>query len=194
MGGLADGAQASAIAADVIANRWLALGTSAPTEAVIAANEAVLATPGDERGCTVTALRIFQDQGTIVHAGDSRAYRIRDGIAELLSRDHNLRSELLAAGIVPGSSGRFGPLRALTSYLGKPTAELEFDLRSVALRPGDRLVLCTDGVFGPLENAQFAALAAAGSCTEAAEALTSLGASDDATAVVIDINTDGVRE
>jgi serine/threonine protein phosphatase PrpC len=148
---------------------------------------------GDERGCTLTALRISHDQATIVHIGDSRAYRVRSGVAELLTRDHNLRSELLAAGIVPGSTSSFGPLRALTSYLGKSHDDLEVDVRSVSLRAGDRLVLCTDGVFGGLRHSELVGRAFGGTATEAAERLTATQASDDATVIVIDVNADGGR-
>lgn len=192
MGGLRGGAEASRVAVDAMANQWLAHDAMAPAQAVQAANGRVRdgMSEGEQRGCTLTALRISNDQATIVHVGDSRAYRIRDGIAELLTRDHNLRSELLAAGIVPGSTGAFGPLRALTSYLGKPYDELEVDVRSVSLRSGDRLMLCTDGVFDGLRHSELVGRSFGGSAAEAAHRLTAMHASDDATVIIIDINVD----
>lgn len=192
MGGLSGGADASRIAVDVVANQWLAHEAMAPAQVVRAANDRVRESvvDGEARGCTLTAVRISQDQATIVHVGDSRAYRVRSGVAELLTRDHNLRSELLAAGIVPGSSSAFGPLRALTSYLGKPHGELEVDVRSVSLRSGDRLMLCTDGVFEGLRHSEIVVKAFGGTASEAAHTLTSMHASDDATAIVIDVNVD----
>lgn len=193
MGGLTGGAEASKVAVDVMANQWLALDSMAPGEAVRAANDRVREgmVEGEERGCTLTALRISHDQATIVHVGDSRVYRVRSGVAELLTRDHNLRSELLAAGIVPGSTSAFGPLRALTSYLGKSYEALEVDIRSVSLRAGDRLVLCTDGVFGGLRHREFVGRAFGGTAAEAAGRLTAMQASDDATVIVVDVNVDG---
>lgn len=193
MGGLSGGAAASAVAVDVVANNWLSLESMAPAEAVRAANDQVRdgMGEGEERGCTLTALRIAHDQATIVHIGDSRAYRVRNGTAELLTRDQNLRSELLAAGIVPGSTSAYGPLRALTSYLGKPNDALEIDVRSVSLRPADRLVLCTDGVFDGQRHSAFVDRAFGGTAAEAADRLTATQASDDATVIVIDVNVDG---
>jgi len=136
-------------------------------------------------------LRIAHDQATVVHVGDSRIYRIRGSHAELLTRDQNLRSELLAAGIIPGTARSPGPLRALTSHLGKPNHELQIDVRSVSLLAGDRLVLCTDGVFDEMSHGELSGRVSSGTATTAANRLTALLAGDDATAIVIDIGSDG---
>jgi len=140
----------------------------------------------------MSALRIAHDQATIIHVGDSRIYRIRDDQAELLTRDHNLRAELLSAGIVPKSTPTFGPLRALTSYLGMLNEDLHVDVRSVALREGDLLVLCTDGVFDDRSHGDFTSRLIAYSklsAAEVAEALTAGVQPDDATAVALFIGT-----
>lgn len=192
MGGLADGDQASAIAVREIANQWFTAEHAGPGMIVRQVNEqirdasAASDATGDS-GCTLSALRVAHDQATIVQVGDSRIYRLRGTHAELLTRDQNLRSELLASGITPGSERSLGPLRALTSYLGKPNHELQIDVRSVSLRAGDRLVLCTDGVFDEVSHGEFSSRAGAGAASFAANRLTALLGSDDATALVLDI-------
>jgi len=193
MGGMHAGDQASRVASTTVANEWLSIEATSPEAVVRAANNEVLklAVKPGKCGSTLSAIRIAHDQATVVHVGDSRVYRLREGHAELLTRDHNLRSELLAAGIMPGTAKSLGPLRALTSYLGKNDEDLQVDVRSLSLRSGDRLVLCTDGVFDEMTHSEFLARARGGTAVEAADRLTSMRGSDDATAVVLDIAFDG---
>ena len=188
MGGLHHGAEASATAVQVVATEWLSNEDGAEA-AIRRANEQVRRDGAEsgQRGCTLTALRIANDRATMVHVGDSRAYRLRGGRAEQLTQDHNLRNELMAAGITPGSSKAFGPLRSLTSYIGQADADLRIDVRSISLRDGDRLVLCTDGVLDRLSQAEFIGRAEVGTAREATRRLTALRGADDATAVVVDI-------
>jgi len=192
MGGLVDGHLASQLAVDTVANGWLRSEVENPSMVVRRANDQVRALTGGvgESGCTLSAVRIAHDQATVVHVGDSRVYRIRGSHAELLTRDHNIRTELLAAGIMPGRARQLGPLSALTSYLGKDEHELQIDVRSVSLRAGDRIVACTDGVFGEMSHGQFCDRALGGSVASAADRLTALRGSDDATVVVLDIGVD----
>lgn len=192
MGGLVDGHLASKRAVHTVAHGWLRAEFENPAIVVRRANEQVRALTGGvgEAGCTLSAVRISHDQATVVHVGDSRVYRIRGSHAELLTRDHNIRSELLAAGIMPGRARQLGPLSALTSYLGKDDHDLQIDVRSVSLRAGDRIVVCTDGVFGEMSHGEFAERGCGGSASSAADRLTALRGSDDATAVVLDIGVD----
>jgi len=195
MGGLAAGDEASRTATAAMVTEWMATETADPASIVREVNRQVRALACDEgeSGCTLSALRIAHDQATVVHVGDSRIYRIRGSHTELLTRDHNLRSELLAAGIIPDKSRQLGPLRALTSYLGKPDHDLQIDVRSVSLRRGDRLVMCSDGVSHDMAPDEFAKRVRGATARVAVEQLTSMHGTDDATAVVIDIDIDAER-
>lgn len=196
MGGLDAGDRAAREAAKSALSRWLDGSEPSPEQVVRAANEAVRAmmhTNQVDSGCTLSALRIAQDQATVAHVGDSRIYRIRGGQADVLTRDHNLRSELLAAGIVPEAAPQFGPLRALTSHLGMETHQLQIDVRSIGLNDGDRLVVCTDGVFHPLAHSEFVRSASMGTARNAVSMLASGASHDDATAIVIDIGQVATR-
>jgi PPM family protein phosphatase len=101
-------------------------------------------------GCTLTAF--VGDPGGddsaawLVQLGDSRAYRLRDGLLELLTIDHTAAwIGVLHGWYTPESAeGRAARYR-LTRYAGHPDAP-EPDLLSVGLRPGDLFLLCTDGV------------------------------------------------
>lgn len=197
MGGLSAGDAASALGASIVVHEWLSLesslGIAGPQQAVRMANERIrerMQQTGERIGCTLSAVRISNDRALVLHVGDSRVYRVRDGSAELLTRDHNLRAELLAAGIAPLPGDPLGPPRALTSYLGMESADLQIDIRSVTLHDRDRLVLCSDGVFTEMTHAQLAELASLGTTETAAARLTSHLGPDDSTALVIEIAQD----
>lgn len=194
MGGLEAGDRASAIAARTVVSEWFRDPEVNPIEIARRVNTAVRAEMAaiGAGGSTMSAVRIAHDQITLLHVGDSRIYRVRAGQAERLTSDHNLRTELLSAGIMPKSTPTFGPLRALTSYLGMPNEDLQVDVRSVAVRNGDMLVLCSDGVFDGRGHGDISGTlraTALGDAKEIARALTSGIQPDDATAVVMKIGT-----
>ena len=80
-------------------------------------------------GTTATALAILGDRAHVGHVGDSRLYLIHDGEGSQVTRDHELRNG------------------ALLNCLGSSTgAHVETEVHEFDLRPGDALVLCTDGL------------------------------------------------
>lgn len=133
--------------------------------------------------------------GELLHLGDSRAYRFRDGTLQLLTHDHTVASEVRAAGRDPEEFVRRGVrVDALTSFLGPRGKASVASRTTVDLRPSDRLVLCTDGVSRPLGDvgiARMLAGAAGADAQTAADALVRAaldeGGRDNATAVVIDV-------
>jgi serine/threonine protein phosphatase PrpC len=97
-------------------------------------------------GCTLTALVSAGRETWLVHIGDSRAYRLRDGLLELLTVDHTLAW----LGAINGWYAADSPQAAadryrLTRYVGHP-AQPEPDVMSLAMRPDDVILLCTDGI------------------------------------------------
>ena len=120
--------------------------------AAIAAVQAAVRDAGAGRaeltGCTLTALLVEPDgsQGWVVQLGDSRAYRLRDGLLELITTDHTVAWLGVLHGWYPSDSPAAARARyQLTRYAGHP-ASPEADLLAVPLRPGDTWLLCTDGV------------------------------------------------
>jgi len=102
--------------------------------------------PGLLTGCTLTALVADGAEAWLVQLGDSRAYRLRDGLLELLTVDHTEAWLGAIYGWYPPDSPPARTARyRLYRYVGHP-ADPEPDVLNVTLRPGDVLCLCTDGL------------------------------------------------
>ncbi|WP_035119801.1 Stp1/IreP family PP2C-type Ser/Thr phosphatase [Cohnella panacarvi] len=102
-------------------------------------------------GTTVVLAIIEGDSGWIGHIGDSRAYRYREGELSQLTEDHTLVNELTKSGQLSPEEAAIHPRRnVLTRALGTDR-DVEVDVRSFDWRPGDRLLLCSDGLSGLVE-------------------------------------------
>jgi len=152
---------------------------------------------GELAGCTLTALVPGASgdphSGWIVHIGDSRAYRLRGGLLELLTVDHTAAWLGAIYGWYPADSPEAARARYhLTRYVGHPALP-EPDVLSVALRPGDVYCLCTDGVSEPVRYETLAELMGSGAHpTDIVRALLAetlaAGGADNATAVVVRVD------
>jgi protein phosphatase len=141
-------------------------------------------------GTTCTVL-VVGDTVTIAHVGDSRAYRSRAGRLEQLTEDHSLVAALVRDGrLDPAAAPRDPRRHVITRALGADDDVL-VDVVSVDWRPGDRFLLCSDGVHGQLNDATIGrVLAEAVEPAAAADRLIELadaaGGEDNATTIVID--------
>jgi len=138
-------------------------------------------------GTTLTAVVVRGQELLIAHVGDSRAYLVRGGSAWLLTRDHTWVADALARGLLTPQEAAHHPWRhTLTRHLGGPAATP--DVRQVTYWPGDRLVLCSDGVSDLLNPSEIAWLASLPP-QRAARALVATarqrGGRDDASAIVV---------
>lgn len=145
-----------------------------------------------QMGCTLDAVVLLLDRAFAVHVGDGRAYLARPatGTTIQLTTDHNLHGSLLARGLVSPTE-RVPERNPLTSAIGVST-KLTIDVLFVDLDPGDRLLLCTDGVHGLLgDEAAVAQRALVGTPEDAVRALIGgaleRGGIDNATAVVVEV-------
>jgi serine/threonine protein phosphatase PrpC len=148
---------------------------------------------GELTGCTLTALVGCEpDAAWIVHIGDSRAYRLRDGLLEQLTVDHTMAWLGAVNGWYPFDSPQAARDRYhLTRYVGHPD-EPEPDLMYVSLRPGDVLCLCTDGIAEQVPYQRLAqvlggGLPPAGMVGLLVADATAAGGHDNATAVVLKV-------
>ncbi|MCM4084093.1 PP2C family protein-serine/threonine phosphatase [Paractinoplanes hotanensis] len=142
-------------------------------------------------GSTLTAFVAAGDDPAawIVHLGDSRVYRLRDGLLDLLTVDHTINWLGVLHGWFAADSDEAKAARyRLTRYVGHPDAS-EPDLLNVTLRPGDVYLLCTDGVSDQLTYERLTRILATDDPAAAAHTLLddtlTAGGADNATAVVI---------
>ena len=153
MGGAQAGEVASALAAETLA-AGVAGGLSL-LAAAEAANAAVFARArGDSAhagmGTTLTAVLLEADVGHFVHVGDSRAYLWRDGELTQVSDDHSLVAEMVRGGRLTEEEAAVHPHRSVLSRALGTESAVRFDEFAVDLRVGDVLLLCSDGLSGPV--------------------------------------------
>lgn len=143
-------------------------------------------------GCTLTGLVVDGPQAWIAQVGDSRCYRWRDGLLELLTVDHTEAWLGAVNGWWPHDSPQAKSARYhLLRYVGHPGAP-EPDVLNVALRRGDVLCLCTDGIGEEVAYQRLAQVL--GSGAEPAEMCRLLladalaaGGNDNATAAILTV-------
>jgi protein phosphatase len=105
-------------------------------------------------GTTVTAAYLDEDAVVLAHVGDSRGYLLRDGELSRLTEDHSLVEELLRGGKLTEEEALEHPQRSvITRALGiEPIVEI--DTWTYPLRPGDVVLLCSDGLTSMLSEQQ----------------------------------------
>jgi protein phosphatase len=111
-------------------------------------------------GTTLTALRILGAELAVAHVGDSRAYLIRDGRARCLTRDHSVVGDLVRMKVLSPAQVRTHARRSILSRSLGTGPFVQPDVTRVRLRPGDSLLLCSDGVWAVLEDEELAGVAA----------------------------------
>jgi protein phosphatase/serine/threonine-protein phosphatase Stp1 len=137
---------------------------------------------------TVVVLIARGDHYACLWAGDSRCYRLRDGMLEQITRDHSLVQELVDAGaIMPEQADHHPNANVITRAVGSE-GDLDLDKVSDRLMPGDRFLLCSDGLCKTLPDEEIAALLASAEPTDqlVAAALEHQGR-DNITAVAIEV-------
>ncbi len=159
MGGHAGGDVASALAVQHL------FGLDRPYDSVEDAREALfrgildagadLTTAVEEHpeltgmGTTVSAMIRVKSQMVIAHIGDSRIYRLREGVLEQITADHTFVQRLVDSGRITPEEAAVHPRRSvLMRVLGDVDADPEIDTHIVDTLPGDRWLLCSDGLSG----------------------------------------------
>ena len=168
MGGAAAGDVAARIAAEAIKQRLVGAGSAVTTRpdaslksAVSGANGAVFAeakahpeTRG--MGTTCTAAIVMPDRLFLAQVGDSRAYLLRGGHLELLTRDQTMAEELVDSGVLrPEDVPTFIYSHVLSQAVGTRST-VQPITSEVRLRRGDRILLCSDGLHGPVSGQEIA--------------------------------------
>jgi PPM family protein phosphatase len=143
-------------------------------------------------GAALVAAMIRDRRALIMHLGDSRAYLIRDQQFTQLTRDHSLLQKMLDAGRLSPAEARGHILGTqLTHYAGMENTAVP-DSRCLELLPGDRLLLCTDGLCGVLDQTQLAKLVVPqrdlqAACAALVRAALAAGGQDNITILLIEM-------
>lgn len=198
MGGHAAGEVASEIAIQtLVANAPETPDGDDLARAVVAANHAVIraAAEGIGRkgmGTTMTCAMLSGKRLVVAQVGDSRAYLLHEGGLQRITRDHSLMADLIESGQITVEEARVHPQRSvITRALGSDPSTLP-DIYEMNVAPGDRLLLCSDGLSGmvddsllesTLERVKDPQRCAAALVNEAITA----GGYDNVTAVVVDV-------
>lgn len=195
MGGHRGGEVASATALEALHAAFSENGGL--RDAVLAANEAVLDRADESpelrgMGTTLTAGVLGDDDTLLVgHVGDSRAYLLQEGALSRITTDHSLVEELIAAGELTEQEAERDPRRSMITRALGLEAGVEVDLYPVPLAPGDRVMICSDGLTTMIgEDAILDVLASEPDPTSAAQRLVdaanAAGGVDNITVVVVD--------
>lgn len=143
-------------------------------------------------GTTLTAVVVGRDRLHLGHVGDSRAYLLRDGELRALTEDHTLVQRMVREGrLTPEQAGVHPQRSVLTRALGIED-NLEVDQTTVEVTPGDRLLLCSDGLTAMVNDEDIQKILVGQEDPQAAssalvEAANAAGGQDNITTIVLDV-------
>jgi PPM family protein phosphatase len=107
-------------------------------------------------GTTLTGAYTFAKDLFLIHVGDSRAYRFRNGELRLMTRDQTVAQELTDAGTVLSEASSRRLRHTLTSCLGGQEGQIKLEIHHHQLMDGDRLLICSDGLTEMLKDEEIA--------------------------------------
>lgn len=112
-----------------------------------------------EMGTTLDVGVVVGNELFVAHIGDSRVYLIRDGHTRQLTDDHTVAAQMNREGVLTDVEAAVSPLRSVLSNAVGCTPDISVDHVHLVLRPGDRVLMCTDGLYEYIEGQDLAALA-----------------------------------
>lgn len=172
-------------------------------EGILSANlelyERARSDPSLEGMGTTFTCALLDEEVCLGHVGDSRAYLWREGELTLLTRDHSLVERMVREGHITRPEARNHPQRNIILRALGVSDELEVDLDSYAALPQDRLLLCSDGLTGSLEDEEIKHIITEvadpeACCRRLVDAANDRGGFDNITVVLIDFGDREARE
>ena len=208
LGGQTAGEKASAMAVQIVGKKMAAVGARATSPkvaetlkaAVSHANAEIMALSNVDpafggMGTTLVSLVRSKTPGQWIvgSVGDSRVYRLREGVLEQLTTDHSLTQALIDAGTITSEEAKVHRYKnMLVKYLGAKEAGDGGDTREIEAVAGDRFLLCSDGVTDGIDDADLGPLLSSSDPVETTRALVKAaqkgGSRDNITCVVVAID------
>ncbi|HEY9726836.1 MAG TPA: Stp1/IreP family PP2C-type Ser/Thr phosphatase [Chroococcales cyanobacterium] len=202
MGGHAGGQEASQLATEAIQTylekHWQSAATSEELleQALLEANQAILQDQQShpersDMGTTAVVVMFRQEQPWLAHVGDSRLYRFRGSHLEQITEDHTWVARAMKAGDLTPEQARMHPWRhVLSQCLGRKDLP-KIEVQPMDVQPGDRLLLCTDGLTEELsddliKSSLQASLKGEEIATRLIEAAKEKGGRDNITVVIVE--------
>ena len=122
-------------------------------------------------GTTLTVMWVADQEMIIAQIGDSRAYRIREGQLKRITEDHSMVADMVRSGVLTEEQAATHPMRNYITRAVGTDDELEVDLYCEKREPGDRWLVCSDGLYGLMSKSELERLASINDPEEAAEKL-----------------------
>jgi serine/threonine protein phosphatase PrpC len=208
MGGYEGGQEASRLAVEVVVATY---GNAAddPQAALLASLQAAheqIRQYGETHpqllglGTTCTALALHDRRLYFAHVGDSRLYLVRGDTISRLTRDHSYVGRLIESGVISSREAETHPQRhILTAALGTGVPlEADFPEIPVPLENDDVLVLCTDGLWGQVDENELLQIVGANSAADACRELVAMakyrGGPDNITVQILRLSLNGHRQ
>jgi PPM family protein phosphatase len=199
MGGHAGGEEASRIAIETTHNYLSQNWETEPdtknllVQALIAANDAIVAdqetnAQRSDMGTTIVAILFRDDLVWSAHVGDSRLYRLRGEKLDAITEDDTWVARAMKLGQLNAEEAKIHPLRHVLSHcLGRRDLR-QINIQTQDVAPGDRVLLCSDGLTEEVPHDEIASHLQAGTIEQAAQALIDAakqhGGSDNITVII----------
>jgi protein phosphatase len=141
-------------------------------------------------GTTISVLLVLDDYAVIGQVGDSRVYQIRQGQAVQLTEDHTLVAWQVKQGLITPEQAKRSPYRNIVTRAVGDRDHVQVDTGLIELMPGDRFLLCSDGLHGylrPLEIPVFCAGDGSAVVETLIRVANGRGGKDNITAVLVEV-------
>jgi protein phosphatase len=142
-------------------------------------------------GTTISAMLVLGDYAITAQVGDSRIYRVHDGVVEQLTEDHTLIAWQIKQGLITPQEAKRSPHRNVITRAVGNREYVQVDTRLVAIDTGHRFLLCSDGLHGYLHDADIAPIVALGGNDAVAKFIqlaNDRGGKDNITAILVEID------
>ncbi|MCU0489003.1 MAG: protein phosphatase 2C domain-containing protein [Anaerolineales bacterium] len=171
--------------------------TQIARQLVLAANQAIIElrkqVAEDDMGCTLTAILVRGLQAVVVNVGDSRTYRLRQGRLAAVTQDHSIVARLLEQGLIQQEEVYTHHQRSVIYRSLGGRADIEVDIFPLELEPGERLLLCSDGLWEMVRDQMIEEVLLERSdpqqvCNRLVELANLAGGEDNISVIVLDVH------